>query len=82
MKKRIKKLTPTLLKRIIKEEKDKLLKNSGNAPNKTKQKKSSSRLSEIKKIRLIKNRQRKLIREFKMLNKQRKRLKKSLLARS
>ena len=77
MNKRIRKLTPSILKRIINEEKVKLNKK----PVRKKVSKKSKSLSEIAKLKLMKKKQIALLNEIKKLHIARKKIKKSLISR-
>ena len=80
--KRVRKLTPRLLKKIINEEKRKLnrLKTKRRRRTKlTETKKRSKTSTDIKKLRILKARQKKLINEFKKTFMQRKKIKKRLI---
>jgi len=70
----IRKLTPRLLKRIINEEKRKI----SNAPKTNKKKK---KISEVKKLKLMRKKQLALLAEIKRLHLARKKIKKNLLKR-
>tara|TARA_B100000287_G_scaffold184980_1_gene174924 strand:+ start:93 stop:341 length:249 start_codon:yes stop_codon:yes gene_type:complete len=80
--KKVRKLTPATLKRIIAEEKFKLLKEGKikKAPRK-KSNIDAKLLREIKKLILLKKQQAKKIREFKKLHETRKNIKKMLIER-
>lgn len=79
---KIRKLTPGLLKRIINEEKQKLSKTrKRKKPTSRKKIRESKNSSDLKKIRVIKRKQRLLINEIKKTIKQKKLIKKRLLRR-
>jgi hypothetical protein len=79
MSKRIRKLTPLLLKRIIKEEKQKLARKKSKKV--TKHKKVSSTSLEIKMLNESRKKQVELVRKFKELYMLRKKLKRKLIKR-
>jgi hypothetical protein len=78
MKKKIKKLTPAMLKKIIAEEKQKL---NNKKIQKRKVKSKTTALTEVKALELIKAKQRKLINEIKRLFIIRKKIKNKLINR-
>lgn len=85
MEKRIRKLTPLLLKKIINEEKQKLnvveKKKSKSKPKPKPKPKAKKKLSEVAKLRLMKKRQIALFNEIKKIQLARKKIKKALIER-
>tara|TARA_B100001250_G_C19305661_1_gene573939 strand:- start:49 stop:297 length:249 start_codon:yes stop_codon:yes gene_type:complete len=81
MNKRIKKLTPKILKQIILEEKRNVRKMLKLKKNKAKKRKKSTVKNEITYLNETKKRQEKLVREFKKLFLIRKKLKRNLIKR-
>ena len=82
--KKVRRLTPSLLKRIISEEKQKLArsqKRKKTSRKRIRENKSNSSSSDLKKIKAIKRRQKMLINEIKKTIRQKKIIKKRLIRR-
>ena len=77
--KKVRKLTPSILKRIISEEKRKLRSSKSKRKKLTESKKKTTTASDIKKLKMLKARQRRLINEFKKAFIERKKIKKRLI---